>query len=179
LVESQSLEDHELGIEHLDVKDSILAPIPDLVVLEETGGLLFSYPDVKQILGLYIGIRNEVLIAEERDEAENQRDDEEGKGDPVKTDSSCLHGGEFGVSRQVSESEEGRQQDTVRHRPLEGDQRNLIQEVFKNEVKGGLILGKDIHFLEEEHHKIDEDETTQAEAEESQEFNKDVPLKDP
>jgi hypothetical protein len=33
--------------------------------------------------------------------------------------------------------------------------------------------------LEEEHYKIDEDEATQAKAEESQEFNKDVPLKDP
>jgi hypothetical protein len=42
-----------------------------------------------------------------------------------------------------------------------------------------LILDEDIHFLEEEHHKIDENEATQGEAEESQEFNKDVPLKDP
>jgi hypothetical protein len=41
-----------------------------------------------------------------------------------------------------------------------------------------LILGKDVHFLKEEHNKIDKDEATQAEAEESQEFNKDVPLKD-
>jgi hypothetical protein len=83
------------------------------------------------------------------------------------------------MSRQVPEGEEGGQQDSIGHRPLDGDQRNLIQEVFKNEVKGGLILGKDIHFLEEEHYKIDEDEATQAKAEESQEFNKDVPLKDP
>jgi hypothetical protein len=83
------------------------------------------------------------------------------------------------MSRQVPESEEGGQQNSIGHRPLECDQWNLIQKVFKNEVKGGLILGKDIHFLEEEHDKIDENETTQAEAEESQEFNKDVPLKDP
>jgi hypothetical protein len=41
-----------------------------------------------------------------------------------------------------------------------------------------LILDKDIHFLKEKNHKIDEDEATQAEEEESQEFNKDVPLKD-
>jgi len=82
------------------------------------------------------------------------------------------------VSRQVSEGEEGGQQDSVRHHPLKGDQRDLIQQIFEDKVKGGLILSKNIHFLEEEHHKIDEDETTQAEAEESQEFNKDVPLKD-
>jgi hypothetical protein len=42
-----------------------------------------------------------------------------------------------------------------------------------------LILDKGIYFLKEEHHKIDKDEATQAETEESQEFNKDVPLKDP
>jgi hypothetical protein len=83
------------------------------------------------------------------------------------------------VSRQVPEGEEGGQQNSIGHRPLEGDQWNLIQQIFKDKVKGRLILGKDIHFLKEEHDKIDENETTQAEAEESQEFNKDVPLKDP
>jgi hypothetical protein len=83
------------------------------------------------------------------------------------------------VSRQIPEGEEGGEQNSIRHRPLEGDQRDLIQEVFKDKVKGGLILGEDIHFLKEEHNEIDEDEATQAEAEESQEFKKDVPPKDP
>jgi hypothetical protein len=82
------------------------------------------------------------------------------------------------VSRQVPEGEEGGQQYSIGHRPLEGDERDLIQQIFEDKVKGSLILGKDIHFLKKEHHKIDEDEATQTEAEESQKFNKDIPLKD-
>jgi len=83
------------------------------------------------------------------------------------------------VSRQVPEGEEGGQQNSIGHRPLEGHQRDLIQQIFEDKVKGSLILGKDIHFLKKEHHEIDEDEATQAEAKEPQEFRKDIPLKDP
>jgi hypothetical protein len=62
---------------------------------------------------------------------------------------------------------------------LKHDFGDLIGDVFKDEIEGGLILDEDVHLLEKENDHIDEDEAAQAQAEDLQKFPNDIPVKNP
>jgi hypothetical protein len=66
------------------------------------------------------------------------------------------------MARKSAESEKGAQKNRVRERPPEGHIGNLVEKVFEDQIKRGLMLGKNIHLLEEEDNDVDESQTAQA-----------------
>jgi hypothetical protein len=109
-----------------------------------------------------VGDRNQILIAQEGEEAENQGEGDEGQGDPVEANAPSLHCRDLTVPGETPESEKGREQYPVRQGPLEDYLGYFVEDVFEDQIKGGLILCDGIHFLKEEDDGIDEDQGSQT-----------------
>ena len=75
------------------------ASIPDLVVLEETGGLFLTDFNIQQILGLLVSIRDKVLIAQEGEKTDHEGKEKQREGDSIEADPACLHSCDFTMSR--------------------------------------------------------------------------------
>jgi hypothetical protein len=78
------------------------------------------------------------------------------------------------VTGECPKGEKGREQYRIRKSPLKDHLWDLVEEVFKDEKKRGLMFDEKIHFLEEEDDHIDEDQSAQAEKEYLQIFSGDI-----
>ena len=165
LVKCEAPEDPFLGIHKLDVENSVFVAIPDLVILEKTQGPFFSYFNIEQGTGGLVGEGDQVLIAQEGEETDQQGNEKEGKSNPIETDPSRFQGGDLAVARERPQGKKGRQKNRIRKSPLKSHFGDLVEEVFEDQIERGLISDEEVQLLQEENNHVDEDEAAQAQAE--------------
>jgi hypothetical protein len=66
------------------------------------------------------------------------------------------------MARECAEGKKGRKEHRIGKGPLKGHFRNLVEEVFEDQIVRRLVFDEKIHLLKEENDDIDEDQTTQA-----------------
>jgi hypothetical protein len=133
----------------LDVKDAMVAAIPDLEVFEKACRWFFSYLHIKEMSGPLVGEGNEIVVSKERKETDDQDNEYERKGNTIEANSSCFKSGDLTVAGECAEGQQGAQESCIRDCPLKGRFRDLIEEVFEHQVEGSLMLIEKIHLLEE------------------------------
>jgi hypothetical protein len=141
----------------LNVKDAVIAAVPDLIILEKARGRFLSHLDIEEISGFLVGKGDEVVVSEEGQETDEKDDENQGKGDPIKANSAGLKGSDLAVAGKGAQSEEGAQQSCIGDRPLKGGFRDLIEKVFEHQVERRLKSVEKIHLLEEEDNDINQD----------------------
>jgi hypothetical protein len=142
----------------LNVKNAVVAVIPDLIILKETRWLLLFHLNREEILNLLVGKRDDVFVPHERKEADDEGKQEEWKGDSIEADATRLHRSDLTMAGKHTKGEKGCEQNRIRESPLKGHLRDLVKEVFKDEDKRCLMLNENAHLLEEEDDDIDEDQ---------------------
>ena len=75
----------------MNIIDIVTASIPDLVVLEETGGLFLPDFNIQQILGFLVGVRDKVLITQKGEKTDDEGKQKQREGDSIEADPTCLH----------------------------------------------------------------------------------------
>jgi len=146
----------------LDVKDTMIAAVPDLVILKKACRGLFSYFYIEEISGFLVGKGDEVIVSEEGQETNDKDDENERKGNPIEANPARLKSSDLAVAGEGAESEEGAQKSCVGDRPLKGGLWDLIEKVFEHQVERRLKPIEKIHLLEEEDNGINQDQTAQA-----------------
>jgi hypothetical protein len=146
----------------LDVKDAMIAAVPDLVILENACRRFFSHLHIEEISGFLVGERDEVIVSKEGQETNNKDDEDERKGNPIEANAARLESSDLAVAGEGAESEEGAQKSCIGDRPLKGSFRDLIEKVFEHQVERRLKPIEKIHLLEEEDNSINQDQTAQA-----------------
>jgi hypothetical protein len=162
LIKSKAFQDLLLWIEQLDVKDPMVTAVPDLVILEETRRLFFSYLNIQQVSNPLGCKGDEIRVAQKRKEADEESNEKERESDSIETNPPRFKGGDLAVSREHTEGKKGGEEDRIGKAPLEDYFRDLIEKVFEDQVVRCLVFSEKIHLLAEENHDIDEDQTTQA-----------------
>jgi hypothetical protein len=162
LIKSKPFQDFILRVEKLNVKDTVIAPVPDLVILKKAGRFLFFNLHVPNIPGLLIGGGNEVFIAEKMDHTNKKDHKKQRQSDAIKADSPCLQGSNLTMSGKRSKGEQDREEDCIGKSPLKGDFREPIEKIFEDQVKRGLVSVENVHLLKEDDNHVDEDKAAQA-----------------
>jgi hypothetical protein len=146
----------------LNINDTAIAAVPDLVVFEKTRGRFFPHFHIKEVSRFLVGEGDEVIVSEEGKKTNDEDDKDQRKGNAIEADPPCLKGGDLAVARECAEGEKGGEENRVRNRPLEGCLRNLVKDVFEHQIERGVIPLEEIHLLEKDDDDIDEDQTAQA-----------------
>jgi hypothetical protein len=178
-IKCKTFQDLPFRIKESNVKDSVVTAVPDLVIDEDTRRLFFSHLDIQHVSNLLVGEGDKVFIAEKRNKAREEGDEKERDSDSIEANPPRFQSCDFTVARECAEHEKGTQEDCIRKSPFKGHFRDLIEEVFEDQVGRGLIFDKEIHFLKKENDNINEDQTTQAKAEKLQVFTNNILLDDP
>ena len=152
--------------------------VPDLIILEKAGRGFFSHFHIKEVSRFLVGERDEVIVSEEGEKADDEHNENQREGDSIKANSSCFKSSDLAMAGKGAEGEKGAKQDRIGDRPLEGCFRNLIKNVFKHQIERGMISLEEIHLLEEDDDDIDKDQTAQAQAKDLQVFPYHVSVKD-
>jgi hypothetical protein len=156
LVKGETVQDLFIRVEKPDVQDAVVTAIPYLKILEKTGWFFFSNLDIQQISGFLVGDGNEVFIAQEGKETDDQSNNKQGESNSVKAGAPCLHRGNLTISREGAEREKGRQEHPIGKGPLKNDLRDFVKEINEDQVERSVILAEEVHLLEKEHDHIDE-----------------------
>jgi hypothetical protein len=81
----------------------MIAVIPDLVILKETRGWFLSHLHGQKIVGSLVGEGNEVLIAQKREETDDEGKKKQWESDSIEADPICLHGGDLAMAGERTE----------------------------------------------------------------------------
>ena len=149
-------------VEQLDIKDAVIAAVPDLIILKKACRGFFSDLDIEEISGFLVGKGDEVVVSEEGQETNKKDDENQRKGNPIEANPSCLKGRDLAVAGKGAQSEEGAQESCIGDRPLKGGFRDLIEKVFEHQIERRLKSIEKVHLLEEEDNDINQDQTAQA-----------------
>jgi hypothetical protein len=142
----------------LNVKNAVVAVIPDFIILEETRCLLVSHLNGKEILNLLAGKGDEVFVTYEGKETDDEGKQEEWECYSIKADTTRLHRSDLTMAGKHPESKKSGQKNSIRKSPLKDHLRGLVKQIFKDEDKRGLILNENAHLLEKEEDNIEEDQ---------------------
>jgi hypothetical protein len=163
-----------LRIEQLNIKDVVVAAIPDFVVLKETRRLLLPYLNREEISDFLIGKGNEVLIAQKRKETDDESDEEQGESDSVEADATCFHGCNFTVPGKHPQSEKGSKQNSIGKSPLKGHLWNSVEKIYEDEIRRSAIFNEETYFIKEEDDDENENQAAKGQAKDLQIFTNNV-----
>ena len=76
-----------------------------------------------------IGEWDKIFVSQEWTETNEKDDEKQWEGNSVEANPPCFHGGDLTVSRERTEGEKRREQNSVGKGPLENHFRDLIEEV--------------------------------------------------
>ena len=114
----------------MNIKDTVIAAVPDLEVFEKASRLFFFNLHIKEMSGLLVGEGNKVIVSKERKETNDQDDEDKRKGNTIKANSSCFKGGDLTVAGEDAKREKGGEQDAARKGPTQHPLRRLYHEVL-------------------------------------------------
>jgi hypothetical protein len=146
----------------LNVKDAVIAVIPDFIVFKKTCRRFFSHLYIEEISCFLVGKGDQIIISEEGKETNDEDDENQWGDDTIEANPSCLKSNDLTMTGEFAEGDEGSEQNGIGNSPLKDYFRNLIEEVFEYQGERGLIFNEMIDPLEEEDNDIDEDQTTQS-----------------
>jgi len=154
VVDGDAVEGVVLPVEHQDVVNGVASPVPDLVLLEETQGLLLLDLHQANVFRPVKGAGGDEFAEEEEDDAHRQADKNQREAEAVEADAVGLHGDDLVVLRHGAEGHEGRQED---HGGcgLGNDRGDHVEEMGRHLGDRGVVADEHPDLAEEVDDQID------------------------
>jgi len=164
MIKGEAVQNLSFWIDKLNVKDMMITPVPNLVVFEETRGLLSPHLNGQEITDSLVGKRDEVFVAQKGEESDEKCNKEQRECDSVEAHPACFHSGDLTMPGKHAKSEKGGQQHCIGKGPLKSHFWNLVEKVLEYEMERSPMFDEEIHLLEKEDDDIDKDQTAKGQA---------------